>query len=130
MAEWQTRAFQRRMSNARESSSLSYSTIGPVSSTDRVAVFETDGCWFDSNTGCHKFAGIAQLEVRRTRNAQVIGSIPVASSICGYGGMADTLVLGTNARACRFKSCYPHHLERWQSGLMHPPRKRETGNRS
>ena len=58
MAEWQTRAFQRRMSNARESSSLSYST-SPVSSTDRVAVFETEGYWFDSNTG-RQSADVAQ----------------------------------------------------------------------
>ena len=30
---------------------------------------------------------------------------------CGCGGMADTLVLGTSAYACRFKSCHPHHVE-------------------
>ena len=27
---------------------------------------------------------------------------------CGRGGMADTLVIGANAQACKFKSCRPH----------------------
>ena len=29
--------------------------------------------------------------------------------MCGYGGMADALDLGSSGKPCRFKSCYPHH---------------------
>ena len=30
--------------------------------------------------------------------------------MCGYGGMADALDLGSSPKGCRFNSCYPHHL--------------------
>ena len=31
--------------------------------------------------------------------------------LCGYGGMADALDLGSSPKGCRFNSCYPHQNE-------------------
>ena len=32
--------------------------------------------------------------------------------LCGYGGMADALDLGSSPKGCRFNSCYPHQKNR------------------
>ena len=60
---------------------------------------------------------MAQMVARRIGNAEVTGSIPVASffSILHYiniiadmAELADAPDLGSGGQPCRFESCYPH----------------------
>ena len=54
------------------------------------------------------YAAVVQL-VEHLPSKQIVASSSLVSrSKCGYGGMADTMDLGSIAKACRFKSCYPH----------------------
>ena len=63
-----------------------------------------------------KEAGMAQMVARRIGNAEVTGSIPVASffSILHYiniiadmAELADAPDLGSGGQPCRFDSCHP-----------------------
>lgn len=65
-----------------------------------------------------KEAGMAQMVARRIGNAEVTGSIPVASffSILHYiniiadmAELADAPDLGSGGQPCRFDSCHPHN---------------------
>ncbi len=57
---------------------------------------------------------MAQMVARRIGNAEVTGSIPVASFfsilniIADMAELADAPDLGSGGQPCRFDSCYPH----------------------
>ena len=61
-----------------------------------------------------KEAGMAQTVARRIGNAEVTGSIPVASFFsiliitADMAELADAPDLGSGGQPCRFDSCYPH----------------------
>ena len=42
------------------------------------------------------------------KNGFVLIGKSTKNDVCGSGGMADPLVLGTSGQPCRFKSCRPH----------------------
>lgn len=54
-----------------------------------------------------KYALVAQTEEHRISNPLVRGSSPFWGAICGRGGMAYALVLGT--KFCGFESLRPYH---------------------
>ncbi len=57
---------------------------------------------------------MAQMVARRIGNAEVTGSIPVASFFsilnifADMAELADAPDLGSGGQPCRFDSCYPH----------------------
>ena len=52
------------------------------------------------------------VNAKRLRYADYAGFRFKTSLYAGMVELADTLDLGSNAKACRFKSCYPYQINR------------------
>lgn len=88
-----------------ESGILAAGNASPASSIGRASEFDSEGCAFESRAGFH-LAGVAQTAERRTCNADVAGSIPVAGFLRARSSVGRAPVLQAGGR--RFKSARVH----------------------